>query len=53
MDFDKDVSPLIGSEVETCTAVIEDTNLDAISCVLEGTSNPIMDTNNSFSILCE
>ena len=26
MDFDKDVSPLIGSEVETCTAVIEDTN---------------------------
>ena len=33
MDFDKDVSPLSGLEVETCTAVIEDTNLDAISAI--------------------
>ena len=32
-DFDSDVSPLKGAEVEACTAVIENTNQDAVSAM--------------------
>ena len=32
-DFDSDVSPLKGAEVEACTAVIDNTNLDALSAI--------------------
>lgn len=33
MDFDSDVSPLNGAEVDACTAVIDDANLDAVSAM--------------------
>ena len=33
MEFDTDVSPLKGYEVEACTAIIENTNLDTASAI--------------------
>ena len=33
MEFDTDVSPLKGYEVEACTAIIENTNLDIASAI--------------------
>jgi len=33
MDFDTDVSPLMGYEVEACTAIIKNTNLDTASTI--------------------